>query len=679
MKNRSRTGISPLLAAAVLAALSGGSAAQPAGQPAPPAKAGGLVRPGATEWPKKIPFGEMTVLLDAPQAESIEGTKLKAKGTARLVHEGETEAAAATIWYDADVRIDRERRLVTLLAVSVTRVELPGAAPAREQRLATRLSGAVTRQHVTLSLDDVLAGARFAARGAGSPPKLGTDPPKILFETEPAVLVVFDGAPRFKPVEGSFLERALNTPFLVLHDPVANAYYLDGGTAWFRAADTAGPWAKAGVVPPEALRIARRDRQEAGVAEADVEKAKASADARVPKILTTTEPAELIVSDGVPQWSPLVAGELDTMTNSESDVFRTPSDGSVWLVISGRWYRGAALAGPFTWVEPDKLPASFRRIPADSARASVLSFVPGTAPAREALRDATTPRTAAVRRADAHVNVTWDGDPKFEAVPGSQVEYALNTPESVLRIRGRYYVCDQGVWFAGDAPMGPWRVADSIPEDEIQTIPPESPVYNTRYVEVYDSTPDTVYVAYTPAYLGSYPYYGSVVFGTGWYYRPWWGAAYYPRPWTWGFHAAYARWAGWGWGFGWEPAWGGFRYGFGYGWGARWCGPGGFYRPAYRNVNVTRNVTVNRSVTVNRNLYASGANASRATTQGATASKTGGAGGAANAAKTRGTGKGAGAKSGTGPKAAAKTGKPGAGQKAHAAKAGGGGHHPKEK
>src|ERR1019366_6873476 len=139
-----------------------------------------------------------------------------------------------------------------------------------------------------------------------------------------------------------------------------------------------------------------------------------------------------------------------------------------------------ATAGPWTYVSPDDLPASFRRIPADSEKAAVLTFVPGSAPARDALRDA-------------------------------------NTPESVLRIRGRYYVCDQGVWFSGDAPVGPWRVADSIPDDDIQRIPPESPVYNTRFATVYDSTPDVVYVAYTPAYLGSYPYYGTVVFGKGWF------------------------------------------------------------------------------------------------------------------------------------------------------------------
>jgi len=212
--------------------------------------------------------------------------------------------------------------------------------------------------------------------------------------------------------------------------------------------------------------------------------------------------------------------------------------------------------------------------------------------------------------------VTYDGDPKFEAVPGTHVEYALNTPEQVLRIRGRYYVCDQGVWFTAGAPTGPWVIADSIPDEEIRAIPPESPVYNTRFAYVYDSSPEFVYTAYTPAYLGSYPYDGAVVFGTGWAYRPWWGAYYYPRPWTWGFHARYAPWVGWGYGFSWGPAWGGFRYGFGYGWGARWCGPAGFYRPAFYRPGfyAARGLHVTRNVNVTRNVYNSGANAKRAAT-----------------------------------------------------------------
>jgi hypothetical protein len=596
-----------LFGIALLLALGGAAAAQTT--PEAPKKRVGR----EDNWPKKIRFGESTVSLDAPQAESLEGNKLKAHGTARMVKGEEGEPSFGTVWYEADVNVDRVSRTVTLIAVQVPKVQFAGMPPGQQQRLAARVGIAVSRIQPKLSLDDVLASTRIV-RGREETPKLNTDPPKILFETEPAILVLFDGDPRFRAVEGSKLERALNTPFLVLRVPAANTYYLNGGTSWFRASDPKGPWMIADKVPPEAVQIAQRDLKEGGVSDTEVKQANQSAEKRVPKILVATEPTELIVSDGPPQWSPAVAGELEAMSNSESDIFRTLPDQQNWMVLSGRWYKSGSLSGPWTYVEPDRLPGSFRKIPSDSAKADALAFVPGTGPAREALADANKPRTAAIRRSDAHVSVTFDGEPRFEEVPGTHVEYALNTPDQVLKIRDRYYVCDQGVWFSADSPRGPWLVADSLPEEEIQAIPPESPAYNTRFAYVYDSTPELVYTAYTPGYLGSYPYYGTVVFGTGWAYRPWWGAYYYPRPWTWGFHARYAPWAGWGWGFGWGPAWGGFRYAFGYGWGARWCGPGAFFRPGFRNVNVTRNVNITRNVNVTRNLYASGANRARATT-----------------------------------------------------------------
>src|SRR5512135_1107233 len=315
MNARDRLGSSCCLAVVACVALAGAAAAQTAA-PAPPARPNARKNPAATretEWPKKLQLGDTSVTLDAPEAESLAGSKLKARGTARIQRTEDAGAAVATLWYEADVRIDRERRIVTLVSVSVPRVQLPGAPPARQQRLATRLGQAVTRHRLTLPLDDVLAAARLAARRDETPPRLGTDPPKIVFETEPAVLVVFDGAPRFRAVEGTTLERALNTPFLVLRDPASNACYLDGGTMWFRAPDAEGPWSKA---------------------DDEVAKATKDADTRVPKILVATEPTELVVSDGAPRWKPEVPGELDAMRNTESDVFRSPSDGRIWLVLS---------------------------------------------------------------------------------------------------------------------------------------------------------------------------------------------------------------------------------------------------------------------------------------------------------------------------------------------------------
>src|ERR1019366_7785011 len=412
MKDRKRFARSFLAGVGALLALGGAAATQTQWaaptQPAAPKKSVARVN----EWPKRIQLGDTTVLLDAPQVESLEGTRLKPRGTARF-QRAAAEPAVASLWYNADVEIDRDRRVVTLASVNVPRLQLPGASPAKQQRLAARLGPVITRHRLTLPLDDGLAGAKLAARRDAAPPKLGTDPPKILFEPQPAVLVIFDGAPRFRAVEGTPFERALNTPFLVLHDPRSNAYYLAGGTMWFRARDAAGPWTKADDVPREAVQIARRDLEDAGIADDEIEKAAQSREKRVPKILVGTEPTDLIVSDGPPQWRPEVEGELETMSNTEGDVFRTVSDGRLWLVLSGRWYWSNATAGPWTYVSPDDLPASFRRIPADSEKAAVLTFVPGTAPARDALRDANTPRTAAVRRSDAHVEVTYDGEPKF--------------------------------------------------------------------------------------------------------------------------------------------------------------------------------------------------------------------------------------------------------------------------
>jgi hypothetical protein len=121
----------------------------------------------------------------------------------------------------------------------------------------------------------------------------------------------------------------------------------------------------------------------------------------------------------------------------------------------------------------------------------------------------------------------------------------------------------------------------------LEDVPPSCPVYDVRYVYIFGYTPDVVYVGYLPGYLGCFPYYGTVVYGTGYHYRPWRGRRhYYPRPHTWGFQARYNPWL--------------TRWSFGYSYGAGflrvgsrwhpgrpgphphrrlWFGPGGFRRP----------------------------------------------------------------------------------------------------
>ena len=163
------------------------------------------------------------------------------------------------------------------------------------------------------------------------------------------------------------------------------------------------------------------------------------------------------------------------------------------------------------------------------------------------------------------------------------------------------------MWFSSASAEGSWIVADTVPSDKIAAIPPSSPVYNTTYVTVYDSTPEVVYVGYTPGYMGSYPYYGVPVYGTGWYYPPYIGAVYYPRAPTWGFHVGYNPWTGWSYGV----SWGGPFYQVGVNWGGGYHGYhggyccGGRYGGGYHHNDIkinTGDINIGNSVSVgNRN------------------------------------------------------------------------------
>ena len=71
--------------------------------------------------------------------------------------------------------------------------------------------------------------------------------------------------------------------------------------------------------------------------------------------------------------------------------------------------------------------------------------------ADQAVIDAQIPQTAAIRRDEAKLDVTYDGEPKFEKIKGTDVSYAINTGAQVLLIDGRYYAVDSGVWFSSSS------------------------------------------------------------------------------------------------------------------------------------------------------------------------------------------------------------------------------------
>lgn len=576
-----------------------------------------------TEWPRTFSDQGMTVTVYQPQPESLEGTLLKSRAAISVIPKGKTDPVFGAVWLESKIAIDRDERVVQVLSTDVPRVRFADVTSEQQEYFSRFLEHELNTAHLSMNYDQLLASLSIAQKERREAEGLNTAPPKIIFETTPSILVFIDGEPRFREVGGTKLKRVVNTPFFIVLDTSTGTCWLNGGIRWFAARDIRGPWQQNPSPPKE---VTGALSAELDTVKANIPKRENPADQRIPKIIVATEPTELIVFDGEPKFSPLTGSELLYVVNTEDDVFMEMTRQQYYVVLAGRWYRSGSLKGPWEFVRPDRLPEAFARIPESSEKGKVLPFVAGTRQAQEASMDALIPQTAAIKRNEARLNVVYDGEPRFEPVPKTTMEQAVNTPETVLRIGDRYYCCHQAVWYVADSPEGPWVVADYVPA-EVQTIPPESPAYNVKYVRIYDATPDVVYVGYTPSYLGCYPYYGSVVYGTGYSYPSYFGPAYYyPRPFTWGFHVNFNPWTGWSYGMSWSVGWLDFSLGFGYYGG--WWGPGGYvWRPNHhyisRPVNIyrpvgmttgtrgggTRFVDGNRPLRNTTNIYRRGDNA----------------------------------------------------------------------
>ncbi len=553
-------------------------------------------------WPQEIEDDKGTIVVYQPQPEKLVGNMMSGRAAISLELKGKDNPIFGAMWFTTRIDTDSDAGVVTVRDLKVTKVAWPDSKDADEQQFTQIVEQAMPSAGFRISLERLSASLESAEIERKSLENLNTEPPAIIFSDELAVLLLFDGEPNFSDVENSNYERTMNTPLVVVRNKKTKALYLTSGTLYYEAKDPMGPWTPTRSPPADLVQMLPKP-------EGDQQ-----APAMPPKIVTAMKPTELISTDGEPEWNSLVGGEILYVSNTETAWLRELSSGEMYLLLSGRWFAAKSEDGPWTFVKPDQVPASFKDIPPASDIGGTRVSVAGTEEAEQAMTDAAIPQTAAIKRDEATLEVKYDGDPKFEKIEGTEVSHAVNTGAQVLAIGGEYYAVDNGVWFVSAKATGPWIVADSVPDEEIQKIPPTSPVYNTTYVTIYDSTPEIVYVGYYPGYMWSFPYYGVPVYGTGWYYPPYYGGIYYPRPPTWGLHVGYNPWTGWNVGVSWSNGFFGMGVSFGGGYGyygpGRCCG--GFYGGGYHHHTTiinTGDINIGNSVSIgNRNNVNIGSN-----------------------------------------------------------------------
>jgi hypothetical protein len=532
-------------------------------------------------WPRKATRGDETILMYLPQLEAWEGDTVRAYAALAVTSTPSNKTKYGVLWFTAQTEVDKVNRQVTLDDFQITKVKFP-TMETMEYEYRAFLQAKLPGKAKVIALDRLEAAlAANDSKPAGVEAlEVNNDPPKVILATKPSLLVLIDGPPRYRDVGGTELKLILNTRATILLDPKNNEYYLNVMDGWLQASDLmAGPWFYTSEIPDDMKEMTKgireRDQAEAPEGTTPPSLKQANKEGKIPTIYVSVGPSELLVTEGVPQCELIPGTDLEYVKNTTANIFRDTRSRDYYIVLAGRWFRSKSLeSGPWVFVDAKNLPENFAKIPESSPKAGILVSIPGTGPAKEALIANAIPQTATITRKETHLQVKYDGDPQFKSIEGTDLQYAVNTATPVIQVDDKnYYAVENAVWFIGATPMGPWAVASSVPET-IYSIPPSSSLHYVTYVKVYRSTPDVVYVGYTPGYYGTVvsSATSTVVYGTGWYYPPYIGSYWYGAPYTYGAGVA----STWSSGTGWSITIGvGYTYGYPYYY--PWWGPWGYY------------------------------------------------------------------------------------------------------
>jgi hypothetical protein len=187
-----------------------------------------------------------------------------------------------------------------------------------------------------------------------------------------------------------------------------------------------------------------------------------------PAIFVSYRPAILLYVEGKPQYSQIPDTKLEFVVNTPWPVFFDRKNSEYFLLVDKQWMTAGALEGP--WTPTSKLPRDMDKLPHDPQWAPLKSVIPPPKP------DGAPAPTVFFSMVPGEV-VLFDGPPQYSPIPGTELNYAVNTTSDVFFYNPAqqfYYLC-AGRWFSAPSLQGPWTYATpSLPTDFMH-IPPANP------------------------------------------------------------------------------------------------------------------------------------------------------------------------------------------------------------
>jgi hypothetical protein len=478
-------------------------------------------------WPRQFTNNGSVLVVYPPQVEDWQAYQtIDFRMAFSLTPVYQTKQVVGVVYINATTNVDTYNHMVSISNMNITSVHFPGLDPgtaaSMEQIVRATLNISKT---VNVSMERIVACTPKPQ--TANTVDVNNNPPTIFVSNTPAIILQLEGQPAITDAVKGGIQYVFNANWPVFFDSKSSKYYLFDNTEWQTASQLTGPWSFTSSIPSSLTSLASNANWKNLLKTAIP--AQAWQSPGMPQIFYSATPAEIILFKGAPTMSPIPGTSLTYATNTNNAVFYSNSTSLYYYLAAGRWFSAPGLNGPWTYATAD-LPADFANIPTNSPAAGVLSSVPGTQQAADAVMIAQIPTKTTIDPSSAPaITITYSGAPQYVVIDGTSLSYVENTNDKVIMVSdNQFYACVGGFWYVASSAQGPWVLATSVPQ-VIYTIPSSSPVYNVTYVTQTVTVTGTVQSSYTAGYMGAFVVgvgVGMIIAsGTGYYHPPY---MYYP-------------------------------------------------------------------------------------------------------------------------------------------------------
>ena len=329
-------------------------------------------------WPRKLQKPGGTVIAYQPQVDQWKDhTNITWRQAFQMTPTGAKQVIGAAT-FTGTTNVDTEKHTVVIFGIKAIDTYFPSLDQATSARM-DPLFKTFVPEVVNISLERVVA--YLPKPQSVQTVNLKNDPPSIFVNYSPAVLLAVDGEPVLVAIKDTKLKFVINTQWPLFLDTSKSQYYLLVGPRWLTAADLQGPWSAATKLPQDMDRLPNDPQW------VDLKKViplSAQSTAPLPRVFYSSVPAEVILFNGRPIYAKILQTQLLYATNTDSPFFLYTPTNEYYYLAAGRWFRSKDLQGKWTFASMD-LPEDFAKIPLSSPASAVLSSVPGTEEAKDAV------------------------------------------------------------------------------------------------------------------------------------------------------------------------------------------------------------------------------------------------------------------------------------------------------